>query len=54
MSVEAHLDQLATKHSSLEARIDRELKSPAPDTLRLSTLKKQKLAIKDRIGALGG
>jgi len=52
MSVEAHLSTLTTKHADLERQIDSELKSPAPDTVRLSELKKAKLSIKDRITTL--
>ena len=52
MSVEAHLSQLNSKHEHLEERIDAELKSPAPDSLRLAELKKQKLQIKDRMAHL--
>ena len=52
MSVEAHVSQLNTKHQTLDTLIEQEMKSPLPDTIRLSTLKRQKLQIKDRISAL--
>ena len=49
MAVSAHLDTLHSKHSTLETKIQQELRSPAPDTLRVAELKKQKLQIKDTI-----
>ena len=52
MSVEAHLSTLTTKHADLERQIDSELKSPLPDHLRVSQLKKAKLNLKDRISAM--
>lgn len=52
MSVEAHLSQLNTKHRDLDAQIHQEMKAPQPDALRLSTLKRRKLQIKDRIHEL--
>jgi len=49
MAVSAHLETLHTKHTSLEQKIQAELRSPMPDNLRVSQLKKEKLQIKDTI-----
>lgn len=49
MAVAAHLEELTTKHINLDAEIQNELKTPVPDTLRLTALKKQKLHIKEQI-----
>lgn len=51
MAAVAHLKELENKHANLEVKIREELKHPSPDTLRLSTLKKQKLHLKERIQA---
>ena len=52
MSVEAHLSQLNTKHEALDTQIQHEMKAPLPDSLRLRSLKREKLRIKDRIHEL--
>lgn len=49
MTVSAHVKELEIKHSTLDAQIKTEQKSPAPDTLRITTLKKQKLHLKEQI-----
>lgn len=49
MAVSAHLETLHTKHTTLEQKIQAELRSPMPDNIRVSQLKKQKLQIKDTI-----
>ena len=49
MAVSARLEQLSSKHITLDMQIQQELRSPLPDTLRISDLKKQKLQIKDTI-----
>ena len=49
MAVSARLEQLSSKHLSLDMQIQQEMRSPLPDTLRISHLKKQKLQIKDMI-----
>jgi len=49
MSGEAHLTALETKHHDLETQIDRELHRPAPDQSRLTSLKREKLRIKEEI-----
>lgn len=47
------LNHLREEHARLEAEIEQELRRPMPDQLLVARLKKQKLAIKDRIRALG-
>jgi len=49
MAVAAHLETLHSKHTNLDQKIQAELRSPLPDNLRVSRLKKQKLQIKDAI-----
>jgi hypothetical protein len=49
MAVSARLKQLSSKHVTLDMQIQQEMRSPIPDTLRISHLKKQKLHIKDMI-----
>ncbi len=49
MAVSAHLETLQSKHTHLEEKIQAELRSPLPDTLRLSRLKREKLQIKDTL-----
>ena len=49
MAVSARLEQLSSKHTTLDMKIRQEMRSPVPDTLRISRLKKQKLHIKDTI-----
>lgn len=52
MAAEAHLLELQNKHAKLDGAIKKELKSPLPDTLRLSHLKRQKLQLKEQILAV--
>jgi hypothetical protein len=49
MAIAAHLETLQNKHTNLEAKIQAELRSPLPDTIRVSKLKRKKLQIKDEI-----
>lgn len=49
MAVAAHLQELKSKHQTLDEKIQTELKTPAPDTLRLASLKKRKLYLKEQI-----
>jgi len=53
MAVSARLEQLSSKHTTLDMKIRQEMRSPIPDTLRISRLKKQKLHIKDTIENVG-
>ena len=47
----AHVSALQNKHAGLEAAIAAEQARPAPDDAMLSTLKRQKLKIKEQIAA---
>mgnify|MGYP000082487236 CR=1 FL=1 len=49
MALSAHLEQLNNKHSALDAKIQEEMKHPAPDNDLLHDLKKQKLQIKEKL-----
>ena len=49
MSVSAHLETLQSKHAHLEQEIQTEMRSPHPDDLLVSRLKKEKLHIKDTL-----
>ncbi len=46
------LSILKIRHSRLERLLRKEMACPHPDALRIQTLKRKKLAIKDRIVAL--
>ncbi len=52
MALAAHLKELNNKHARLDDKIESELKHPAPDTTRLTKLKKQKYQIKQKISDL--
>ena len=49
MAVSGHLETLQSKHTHLDEKIQAELRSPLPDNLRVSRLKREKLQIKDTI-----
>ncbi|MEL6746852.1 MAG: DUF465 domain-containing protein [Pseudomonadota bacterium] len=53
MALESHLEQLGKKHQQLEQTIAQEEQRPALDEVRIRTLKRQKLRIKDEIERLG-
>ncbi len=46
---QAHYKALSAKHSDLENRIQCEKSRPNPDDIKLLSLKKQKLRIKDEL-----
>jgi hypothetical protein len=52
MSLASHLQELRRKHENLSAMIEQEQRNPAPDTLRLAEMKKQKLRLKEEITRL--
>ncbi|MGF1561010.1 MAG: YdcH family protein [Geminicoccaceae bacterium] len=52
MSMQDYLESLKSKHASLERAINEEMLRPAPDSLQLSRLKREKLKIKEQIGKL--
>ena len=52
MAMSAHLRELNNKHAKLDQKIDKMLKHPAPDTIALTRLKKQKLQLKEKISQI--
>lgn len=54
MALEAHLQELKSKHHTLDEKIQSELRTPLPDTLQLADMKKQKLHLKEQIASLTG
>ena len=52
MSLSSHVQELRKKHHSLEMQVEEAQKSPAVDDLTLTSLKKQKLKIKEEIERL--
>lgn len=52
MALSAHLEKLQSRHTDIENQITQELRSPAPDQVRISQLKRQKLQIKDTISQM--
>ena len=53
MALSAHLEQLQSRHGDIENQINEELRSPAPDQVKISQLKRKKLQIKDTIVQMG-
>jgi len=47
--LKAHFSALIAKHAGLDARIEAELGRPAPDTILVAQLKKQKLKLKEEM-----
>jgi hypothetical protein len=45
----AHTISLEAKHAGLDRMIEEEIRRPAPDTLLIAQLKKQKLRIKEEL-----
>ncbi|MGE0665242.1 MAG: YdcH family protein [Sphingomonadales bacterium] len=52
MTTEAHLSALETKHHRLDDEISGEMLRPSPDQIRLTSLKREKLRIKEEIARL--
>ena len=52
MNLEAHLNELHVKHQSLKTQIEDEMMSPSADSLKITELKRRKLALKDEISRL--
>lgn len=52
MSVTAHVDQLKKKHQSLSDAVEAAQRSPGTDDLAISSLKKEKLRLKEEITRL--
>ena len=49
MAIEARLEGLANRHRELERQIMAELAHPSSDDLRIASLKREKLRIKDQM-----
>ena len=52
MNVSPHLDSLRSKHAALETKIQDEQRRPGADNIQLSSLKRQKLQLKEEIERL--
>ncbi len=52
MSVVSHIDQLKQKHVELEAKIEEAMRHPSVKDDEIVELKRQKLALKDKISQL--
>lgn len=52
MSVEARIEKLDQRHQELEQALAMELNHPSSDDIRITELKRRKLAIKDEMKAL--
>jgi hypothetical protein len=48
----SHLAELERKHRALDAEIEQELARPAQDDIKLASLKRKKLQIKDNISRI--
>ncbi|HZD25094.1 MAG TPA: YdcH family protein [Alphaproteobacteria bacterium] len=49
MAVNPEIEHLRARHHALDEAIEQENSRPVPDELRIASLKKQKLNIKDEI-----
>jgi hypothetical protein len=49
MSIEAHLKSLEEKHTQLKHQVAEEMNHPSPNLMLITTLKKQKLVVKEEI-----
>jgi len=47
-----HSSALSAKHAGLDARLCAEMARPAPDSVLIATLKKQKLKLKEELNRL--
>ena len=52
MSVSSHIEQLKKKHQNLSDSVETLQRSPASTDVEIATLKKQKLALKDKIARI--
>lgn len=52
MSTSSHLQHLRRKHETLSERVEQALRSPGYDDLDITSLKKQKLRLKEEIHRL--
>lgn len=54
MTATAHLQELQKKHQVLSQRVEEAQRSPGIDALQISSLKKQKLQLKEEIRRISG
>lgn len=52
MHLEDRIGTLRVQHHELEQALEEQSNRPHPDEIKIASLKKQKLAIKDRIATL--
>jgi hypothetical protein len=52
MALESRIRELSVRHQSLERAIEDEISRPAADATRLTTLKRQKLRLKEELESL--
>ena len=52
MSVDERIDALKAKHQALQNAIEQENSRPLPDDVTITSLKKQKLRIKDELATI--
>lgn len=52
MSLNAHLETLKTKHQNMSEAIEQAQRAPGVDDLTVTTMKKQKMRLKDEITRL--
>lgn len=52
MSIQGRIDELSHRHTDLETKIKDEEKRPSADSIRLKSLKKEKLRIKEELRTL--
>ncbi|GLK67361.1 YdcH family protein [Hansschlegelia plantiphila] len=52
MSMESHIAELEKKHRAIEREIEVELTHPSTDEVKVSSLKRKKLRIKDEMTRL--
>jgi hypothetical protein len=52
MAVEARIRELGSRHQNLEAEIEKEMRRPAFDDMKLKDLKRQKLRLKEEMESL--
>lgn len=52
MSVTAHIEELKKKHANLSERVKTQARRPGIDALELSSMKKEKLRLKEEIERL--
>ncbi|MEM1376112.1 MAG: DUF465 domain-containing protein [Pseudomonadota bacterium] len=54
MSIEGHLDALKRKHTDLENQLHDMMGRPAPDQATMTSLKREKLRLKEEIAKYSG